>query len=244
MPIASCGLFHGKAYKHMTQKPWDQYLSQQDREVLERGKFARRMGYGKQPAIIVVDAQKFMVGVPGEEADWPSNAGKPGHEAMANIVSLVSHGQKHKIPVFFTRFEIAPSGIDMGVYARKRDLLNSPRWCLAGEIGSELADELIPTGNDIEFVKKKPSCFHGTPLLGYLVERQIDTVIVVGGSTSNCVRATVFDAASYNYRVIIPQEAVFDRFPISNAISLFDMDRQFADVVNIQEVYRYFESLA
>ena len=132
----------------------------------------------------------------------------------------------------------------MGVYARKRDLLNSPRWCLAGQIGSELVDELIPTGNDIEFVKKKPSCFHGTPLLGYLVERQIDTVIVVGGSTSNCVRATVFDAASYNYRVIIPQEAVFDRFPISNAISLFDMDRQFADVVNIQEGYRYFESLA
>jgi nicotinamidase-related amidase len=163
---------------------------------------------------------------------------------MANIVSLVSHGQMHKIPVFFTRFEISPSGIDMGVYARKRDLLNSPRWCLAGQIGSELADELIPTGNDIEFVKKKPSCFHGTPLLGYLVDRQIDTVIVVGGSTSNCVRATVFDAASYNYRVIIPQEAVFDRFPISNAISLFDMDRQFADVVNIQEVYRYFESLA
>jgi hypothetical protein len=53
----------------------------------------------------------------------------------------------------------------------------------------------------------------------------------------------VFDAASYNYRVIIPQEAVFDRFPISNAISLFDMDRQFADVVNVQEVYQYFESI-
>ena len=78
-------------------------------------------------------------------------------------------------------------------------------------------------------------------MLGYLIDRHIDTVIVVGGSTSNCVRATVFDAASYNYRVIIPQEAVFDRFPISNAISLFDMDRQFADVVSIQEVFNYFD---
>ena len=162
---------------------------------------------------------------------------------MAQIVALVSQGQKHKIPVFFTRFEIASSGVDMGVYARKRDLLHSPHWCLAGEVGSELVDELTPTSHDIEFVKKKPSCFHGTPLLGYLIDRQIDTLIVVGGSTSNCVRATVFDAASYNYRVIIPQEAVFDRFPISNAISLFDMDRQFADVVNVQEVYQYFESI-
>lgn len=228
----------------MTAKLWDQYLGEQDKKVLERGRFARRMGFGKKPAIIVVDAQKYMVGLPGQEADWPSSGGKQGEEAMAHIISLVAHGQKHNIPVFFTRFEIAPSGVDMGVYQRKRDLLNSPHWCLAGSVGAELADGLTPTSNDIEFVKKKPSCFHGTPLLGYLIDRQIDTVIVVGGSTSNCVRATVFDASSYNYRVIIPQEAVFDRFPISNAISLFDMDRQFADVVNIQEVYQYFESLA
>jgi maleamate amidohydrolase len=227
----------------MTTKPWDQYLGEQDKKVLERGRFARRMGFGKKPAIIVVDAQKFMVGVPGQESEWPSSGGQQGHDAMAQIVALVSQGQKHQIPVFFTRFEIASSGIDMGVYARKRDLLHSPHWCLAGEVGSELVDELTPSSNDIEFVKKKPSCFHGTPLLGYLIDRQIDTLIVVGGSTSNCVRATVFDAASYNYRVIIPQEAVFDRFPISNAISLFDMDRQFADVVNVQEVYQYFESI-
>jgi len=227
----------------MTQRPWDQYLGEQDKKVLERGKFARRMGFGKKPAIIVVDAQKFMVGTPGDEASWPSSAGQPGHDAMAQIVSLVRDGQTHKIPVFFTRFEVEPSGIDMGVYARKRDLLKSPHWCLAREVGSELVDELTPTDNDIEFVKKKPSCFHGTPLLGYLIDRQIDTLIVIGGSTSNCVRATVFDAASYNYRVIIPQEAVFDRFPISNAISLFDMDRQFADVVDIQDVYQYFKSL-
>lgn len=227
----------------MTTKIWEQYLGAQDLEVLERGRFARRMGFGTKPAIIVVDAQKYMVGVPGKEAEWPSSSGKPGHEAMKQIVALVNLGQKHKVPVFFSRFEIAPSGVDMGVYALKRDLLKTPNWCLSGEVGSELVDELVPNSHDISFVKKKPSCFHGTPLLGYLIERQIDTVIVVGGSTSNCVRATVFDASSYNYRVIIPQEAVFDRFPISNAISLFDMDRQFADVVGIDEVFNYFDTL-
>jgi nicotinamidase-related amidase len=225
----------------MTEKIWDQYLGEQDKKVLERGRFARRMGFGKNPAIIVVDAQKYMVGELGKESEWPSSSGEPGRKAMEQIVALVSHGQKRSIPVFFTRFEIDPSGKDMGVYARKRDLLKTPHWCLSGEIGAELVSDLIPNDQDIVFVKKKPSCFHGTPLLGYLIDRQIDTVIVVGGSTSNCVRATVFDAASYNYRVIIPQEAVFDRFPISNAISLFDMDRQFADVVSIQEVFNYFD---
>jgi nicotinamidase-related amidase len=64
-----------------------------------------------------------------------------------------------------------------------------------------------------------------------LVDRGIDTVIVCGGATSNCVRATVFDASSLNYRTIVAEEAVMDRIPVSNAISLFDMDRQFADVV-------------
>jgi maleamate amidohydrolase len=227
----------------MSQKPWEPYLGEQDRKVLEKGKFARRMGFGKNPAIIVVDVQKFMVGVPGEEDQWPSSGGQPAHDAVAQIVSLVQHGQAHKVPVFFTRFEIAANGSDMGVYRRKRDLLQNPHWCLAGEVGAEMVDGLVPGDNDIEFVKKKPSCFHGTPLLNYLIDRQIDTVIIVGGSTSNCVHATVFDASSYNYRVIIPQECVFDRFPISHAISLFNMDRQFADVVSTDEVKRYFESL-
>jgi nicotinamidase-related amidase len=88
------------------------------------------------------------------------------------------------------------------------------------------------------FVKKKPSGFHGTPLLGLLVDRRIDTVIVMGGATSNCIRATVFDASSYNFRTIVPEEAVFDRIPVSHAISLFDMDRQFADVVSVDAVLR------
>ena len=88
-------------------------------------------------------------------------------------------------------------------------------------------------------MKKKPSGFHGTPLLGYLVDRGIDTVIVTGGSTSNCIRATVFDACSYNFRTIVAQQAVFDRIPVSHAISLFDMDRQFADVVAVPDVVAY-----
>ena len=90
--------------------------------------------------------------------------------------------------------------------------------------------EVGPEPGDVVFVKKKPSAFLGTPLLPYLVDRKIDTLVIVGGATSNCVRATVFDSASYNFRTIVPADAVFDRLAISHAISLFDMDRQFADV--------------
>ena len=73
-------------------------------------------------------------------------------------------------------------------------------------------------------------------------QQSLRAVIVTGGATSNCIRATVFDAASYNFRAIVPEEAVFDRIPISHAISLFDMDRQFADVVPLAQVLEYLKN--
>jgi nicotinamidase-related amidase len=159
------------------------------------------------------------------------------------IASVVEAAQASGVPCFFTRFELERDGSDIGVYGRKRALLDSPHWCLAGTRGAELVPQLRPGPRDIVFVKKKPSGFHGTPLLGYLVDRQVDTVIVVGGATSNCIRATVFDASSWNFRVIVPHQAVFDRIPVSHAISLFDMDRQFADVVEVAETVSYLQDI-
>lgn len=218
---------------------WDQFLTEADKAVLARGKFGRRMGFGQQPVVLVIDAQRYMVGEAEDEKSWPSSCGEVGREAMRHIAQVVRTAQHAEVPCIFTRFEIDPTGIDMGVYRRKRDLLQSDKWCLAESLGAELSPLLVPTERDLVFVKKKPSGFHGTPLLGYLIDRGIDTVIVVGGATSNCIRATVFDCASYNYRALVPQEAVFDRIPISHAISLFDMDRQFADVLPTPEVIDY-----
>jgi nicotinamidase-related amidase len=222
--------------------PWDAFLTEQDRAVLARGRFGRRMGFGRRPAVVVIDAQRYMVGEAGNDAAWPSSCGEVGRQAVAHIARLVQAAQAQGVPCFFTRFELDPGGSDIGVYGLKRDLLHSPHWCLAGTPGAQLVPDLVPGPRDIVFVKKKPSGFHGTPLLGYLIDRQVDTVIIVGGATSNCIRATVFDAASYNLRAIVAQEAVFDRIPISHAISLFDMDRQFADVVPVQQVIDHLEA--
>jgi len=223
--------------------PWESYLSDDDRAVIQRAKFSRRMGFGARPAIVVIDVQKFMIGQADAPGQWPSNSGPQGHAAIPHIQAVLRAARAGGVPCFFAAFEIDPSGKDMGVYRRKRDLLDTGNWCLAGSKGAELLPELEVDQDDIVFVKKKPSGFHGTPLLGYLVERQVDTVIIMGGSTSNCVRATVFDASSYNFRTIVVREGVFDRIPISHAISLFDMDRQFADVVADTDVIQYLESL-
>lgn len=220
---------------------WDRFLSDEDRAVLAKGRFARRMGFGRRPAVLVIDAQRYMVGAEGQDADWPSSCGPAGRQALAAIRDLVAAARAARVPCFFTRFELDPAGTDIGVYGRKRDLLQSPHWCLTGTPGAELAEGLEPGPGDIVFVKKKPSAFHGTPLLGYLVDRGVDTLIVAGGATSNCVQASVFDAASCNLRVAVVQEAVFDRIPVSHAIALFDMDRQFADVVTLAEASAFLE---
>jgi len=228
----------------MSEKPWDAFLTEQDRAVLTKGRFGRRMGFGQRPAVLVIDAQRYMVGAEGADEDFPSSCGAVGRAALAQAARIIRAAQAVGVPCFFTRFALDADGRDIGVYGHKRDLLQSENWCLEGSFGAELADGIEPAPHDIVLVKKKPSAFHGTPLLGYLVQRRIDTVIVLGGATSNCVQATVFDASSCNYRVAVPQEAVFDRIPISHAIALFDMDRQFADVVRTEEVLTYLAGIA
>jgi maleamate amidohydrolase len=221
----------------MSDKPWDAYLTDADRSVLARGRFGQRMGFGARPAVVAIDCQRYMVGERGvTDERYPSSCGDIGWAAVDRIASILYAARAARLPVFLTRFALDASGADVGVYARKRAFLQRPDWCLEGTEGAKLLPEVGPEPDDIVFVKKKPSGFHGTPLLSYLIDRGVDTLIVLGGATSNCVRATVFDSASYNFRTIVPADAVFDRLPISHAISLFDMDRQFADVTTSHDV--------
>lgn len=228
---------------HHSDHPWDHFLTDADRAVLAKGRFGRRMGWGARPAVLVIDAQRYMVGAEGEDHLYPSSCGAIGRAALAEAARVVRAAQAVGVPCVFTRFALAPDGSDIGVYGRKRDLLDNPNWCLEGTPGAALAEGMVPAAGDLVLVKKKPSAFHGTPVLGHLLDRGVDSVIVLGGATSNCVQATVFDASSYNLRVAVPREAVFDRIPISHAIALFDMDRQFADVVGVEETIAFLRGL-
>lgn len=225
-------------------KLWDRYLDDSDRAVMARGRFGQRMGFGLRPAIVAIDCQRYMVGQRGVKDDrYPASCGDIGWAAVDRIAEILDAARAAHVPVFLTRFALAVNGADIGVYGRKRTLLQRPDWCLEGTEGAELLPEVGPREGDIAFDKKKPSGFFGTPLLSYLVDRAVDTVIVLGGATSNCVRATVFDSSSYNFRTIVPADAVFDRLPVSHAISLFDMDRQFADVVTTAAVVEFLQRL-
>src|SRR5690242_16955532 len=102
---------------------------------------------------------------------------------------------------------------------------------------------IAPAPRDIVIRKRKPSGFFGSNLAAYLTLLGADSVVVVGTTTSGCVRATVVDAFSLNYRVTLAEEGCFDRSEASHAISLCDMHAKYADVVPTADVLAYFAGL-
>jgi maleamate amidohydrolase len=102
---------------------------------------------------------------------------------------------------------------------------------------------IAPGARDLVIKKQKPSGFFGTNLASYLTLFGCDSVIVVGTTTSGCVRATVVDAFSLNYRVILAEEGCFDRSEASQAVSLCDMHAKYADVLPMAEILSYFDHL-
>ncbi len=227
---------------------WDDLLSDKDKRVLSAGRFGRRMGFGERPAVLCIDCQVYMVGdrdEPREESikRFPSSCGHEGWAALELTAKLLDAARAKGAPVFFTMFTQSPDGSDAGVYSLKRDLIQSQNWVLENTPGSQISPLVRPHSGDIVITKKKPSAFFGTPLLSYLIHRHIDTLLIAGGATSNCVRASVFDSFSNNFRTMVVAECVFDRYEISHKISLFDMDRQFADVVGLNQVLDYFSKI-
>jgi nicotinamidase-related amidase len=103
--------------------------------------------------------------------------------------------------------------------------------------------EIAPQPRDIVICKQKPSVFFGTPLASFLTLLGADSLIVTGTTTSGCVRATVIDAFSHNYRVSVVEEGCFDRSQASHAINLCDMHAKYADIVKLDEALAFIESL-
>lgn len=223
---------------------WDQILTAEDRAVLARGQWAQRAGVGQRPALIVVDAQYYMTGIPGapDNAEkYPLACGETAFPAVAAMRRLLLACRAATVPIFFTRYVLDPVTDGVGMFHRKigAGAGRGENLYFKDTPGAEIVEDLKPLATEIVIDKKKFSAFFGTPLLPLLIDRRVDTCIIIGGSTSNCVRVTVVDSNQYNFFTIVPEEAVFDRLPISHRLTLFDIDRSYGDVVPVAEVLAY-----
>lgn len=216
-------------------------LTDQEKAIIAAAGMGRRMGFGKKTALIVVDAQVYMTGDIREPQElsrqkYPSSCGERGWDAIEKIRMLADAFHALELPVVYTYLGLKADGSDAGPFKMKRDFLAADNWMIEGTHGAELSPLLKPEERDFVFQKKRPSAFFGTPLHEYLQKNGVDTVVITGGSTSNCVRASVFDSASYDYRTILAADALMDRMQRSHEVNLLDMDRQFADVMTSGEI--------
>ncbi|PVY67978.1 isochorismatase family protein [Pusillimonas noertemannii] len=206
---------------------WDDVLDEQDRQMFEKARMGGKALQGSKPALVIVDMTYGFV-----DSRFRLGHSETGYPAVQATARLLEAARRVKLPVFYTRGVTESSASGTGLWK-------------GGEAKSveenTVVHEIAPLPEEVVIEKRRPSGFFGTNLVDMLIFHGIDSLIVTGLTTSGCVRATVVDAFSYNYRVVVPQECVADRSQISHKVGLMDMNMKYANVQPLADVLAWLE---
>jgi nicotinamidase-related amidase len=214
----------------MTSTDWSQHHSLANEALVawyaEHG-FGGRLGFGERPAVLVIDAT----------AAWVDPQHPLGSDQTASLEAMravLDAARAVEAPIYYTTMKFRADMLDAGeTYVAKApgvEFLSVERDDL------DPHPLLAPRPQEVVINKPRQSAFFQTNLLALLTERRVDTTIVVGYSTSGCVRSTCESALDYGYRVVVPAEAVGDRCRSAHEAALFDIDQRFADVMPAADV--------
>lgn len=233
----------------MADRVWDKFLTPRDREVFAAAGFAAPAGFGARPALLVVDVTYAFCGDRPRAATVAARlqrtaCGKEAWDAVSVIAPIIELARTKGVPVIYTTHRRRPDQWDRGLsLAKNRRAAAGPAPTETGVDPDDIVAEIAPEASDIVINKVRPSAFFGTPLAAFLTQLKADTLIVAGGTTSGCIRATVTDAYSHNYRTIVVEDGCFDRGQASHAVNLWDMHAKYADVVPAAAVADYLQKL-
>jgi nicotinamidase-related amidase len=185
-----------------------------------------RFGFGRKAALINIDLQRAYT-----DLDTFATAYQTHPRQLDFINELADLARSRGMPVIWTYVAYMDNADDAGVWGTRTSTPDSLQNIKTGSERAQLDPRLrLDLRKDAVFNKRMASVFHETPVQSLLVWHQVDTVILTGGSTSGCVRASAVDALSRGYRVIVPEEAVADRHEIPHFANLCDMMLKYADV--------------
>ncbi len=217
------------------QNPWDGIIPSIEQDAYRAAGWGHASGIGSRPALLVIDVQYRTAGSvpkPFFEAvqEYPTSCGDVAWEAIPRISALIAYFRRRGFAVMFPH--VAPKkSYDSGRLGTK-----IPAALGIGKRGYDFVAEVAPLESEIVIPKMHPSAFFGTALTSYLIDAGVDTLVVTGCTTSGCIRASVVDAFSNNFHVLVPHDAVYDRSSISHAVNLFDMEQKYADVLSTNGV--------
>ena len=222
---------------------WEDILTDTDKSVILKAGYGQPRGLGSQPVLMIIDPQYNYCGDNRpilEQIDrWPSGAGETAWSAVNNIKRILESARKENMAVIYTRHVQKNLQFDGFAAKTKRNQKNY----LDGSKGTEIVSELKPRPGELVVDKNFSSAFYGTPLLSYLINLKIDTLLVTGGTTSGCVRALCVDAISRNFHVAVLEDAVFDRISVSHKTGLLDLWMKYCDVISTDDAVAYVKAI-
>ncbi len=195
-------------------------------DIYRRQGFAHTLGIGAAPAVVIVD---FVIGFTDPAHFGGGNIG----EAIDQTVNLLSLARAKGWPVAHTRVIYADDGADAGAFAAKVPSLRN--LTETSEL-SQIVPELQPITGELLIRKRQASAFFQTGLADWLAYRRVDTVFIAGCTTSGCVRASVVDACSHNFRTIVVTDCGGDRAIGPHEANLFDMGQKYADLMTLEAI--------
>ena len=189
----------------------------------------------KNSALLVIDLYNLVfeggnrsVQEDGLLDQYPATCGEKAYQAIEPTNQLISLFRDMALPIFFSTKDFEKAQKDGNATLRPRKIAKAEDYKIFPEI------DFRPT--DILIKKLRASMFFNTGLNDYLTRLDIESLFIVGESTSGCVRASVVDAFSLGYRVCVVEDCVFDQNPISHAVNLYDMQHKYGQVTGLSEL--------
>lgn len=197
----------------------------------------KKFGFGQKLAIVNVDFQKAYTQIEKFKTAYQTDPRQIEH---TNTISRLARAKG--MPVIWSRVGYKDDAGDAGVWGTRTDTEDSLQNIKYGSERHEFDPRCEIEPDDLQYTKRMPSAFFETQLASYLTWHRVDTVVVTGGSTSGCVRATAVDALSYGYRAIVPIETCADKHESYHFANLTDLQIKYADVEPVQTVIDWLEA--
>ena len=228
-------------------KKWEEIFTEADRALLKTYAGTARQPFGKRPALIIVDVVKSFIGSRPSSTleaskEYRTSCGQAGWDALESIKKLLNAFRAKKLPVIYTTVDPVLSAFAWG--PDKRSSPQEYRQAKWAADAWEIAEEIKPLSTEPIVRKTRASGFLFTPLAPILQTMGADCLMVVGTSTSGCVRATALDGLSHRYTVFVVEQCTFDRFELSHLVGLWDMNSKYADVIDLDEALDYLGPLS
>ena len=204
-------------------------------EAVKANPTRRRFGFGRKPALINVDLQNAYTKV-GEFV----TAYETDPKQIEYVNELARLFRANNCPVVWTYVAYMQSGEDAGAWGTRTDTPDSLQNIKVGSRRSKIDERCeVDYERDIVINKRMASAFFETNLGSLFTFHKVDTIVVTGGPTSGCVRATVVDSLQRSFRTIVPEETTADKHESPHFANLYDMALKYADVIPVSEVFAY-----